>query len=706
VGAICSGRRSRATVQLYSENEAWELGLEADGEDVLMSVFRAGAEPDVAVHERRVTLAALRQALITALQEAPTPKAPAAVRSALGAAERTLIASWPPVKRLPLERTAASVTPKAVRGLGFSAEAQFRKQAAPGASVDAQLERADLHALLLRGTFRVAAHGRTVTLRNAQLFLLAERLLSLSEDVLQAWQTGRALFRRVEVSGVRVGVRRGPGDVPLHLTLGSAEDKSGQKSLTFPEITAAAFVEATARYARALHDGIVRHDPEQARNLRLGALAQSADALLERSNDDGGEAARTNPEPDTYRHFAPAARKSESRGPWSQGGRMRFVARWAATVPNIDLAATFLCGDRLLVGAARETVCLERRSGHLLWSVATPRAGSVVTPSGLARLHPDGRVMVHDLASGAVRFTTRLLPRAAGGACGAVVHAPGLPKLLVLAEGDRKITAIDLVSGDVRWRYSGRRPAAYRVRRAGKLLLVAGGDSTLSALDTSNGELVWRAHDRLPFTGDISVDQDSLFAIGAIPGGPAKLHKLDPWSGEVQWSAGIEDRPVVGQAPLLTPEVVVVPVRDRRGLGAVGFSRKDGKKLWQQAPGLLPATTAWLAVDDAIVANTAEGSLFCIEAADGTLRYNHVFSRQMVANQPRRLEPVLRSGALFVPQHRVVVVRPRDGEIIGTIGADLIPDLLRVDERCDVYMAEESGHLAAFGAAPRLTLVK
>src|SRR5690606_34849366 len=202
----------------------------------------------------------------------------------------------------------------------------------------------------------------------------------------------------------------------------------------------------------------------------------------------------------------------------------------------------------------------------------------------------------HDLASGAVRFTTRLLPRAAGGACGAVVHAPGLPKLLVLAEGDRKITAIDLVSGDVRWRYSGRRPAAYRVRRAGKLLLVAGGDSTLSALDTSNGELVWRAHDRLPFTGDISVDQDSLFAIGAIPGGPAKLHKLDPWSGEVQWSAGIEDRPVVGQAPLLTPEVVVVPVRDRRGLGAVGFSRKDGKKLWQQAPGLLPATTAWLAV--------------------------------------------------------------------------------------------------------------
>jgi hypothetical protein len=29
-----------------------------------------------------------------------------------------------------------------------------------------------------------------------------------------------------------------------------------------------------------------------------------------------------------------------------------------------------------------------------------------------------------------------------------------------------------------------------------------------------------------------------------------------------------------------------------------------------------------------------------------------------------------------------------------------------VDEDCNVYVAEESGHLAAFGVAPRLTLVR
>jgi hypothetical protein len=68
---------------------------------------------------------------------------------------------------------------------------------------------------------------------------------------------------------------------------------------------------------------------------------------------------------------------------------------------------------------------------------------------------------------------------------------------------------------------------------------------------------------------------------------------------------------------------------------------------------------------------------------------------------------VLRSGALFVPHVDVHVFRPSDGAHLAQIGpCDAIPDLLRVDERCDVYVAEESGHMAAFGVGPRLSLVK
>ena len=100
------------------------------------------------------------------------------------------------------------------------------------------------------------------------------------------------------------------------------------------------------------------------------------------------------------------------------------------------------------------------------------------------------------------------------------------------------------------------------------------------------------------------------------------------------------------------------------------------------------------------------GPTVAVEASDGSTRYSHEFPRHIESDQPRRLEPILRSGALFVPQHQVHVLRPGDGEILATLPSDLIPDLLRVDDECNVYVAEESGHVAAFGVAAKLTLVK
>jgi hypothetical protein len=68
---------------------------------------------------------------------------------------------------------------------------------------------------------------------------------------------------------------------------------------------------------------------------------------------------------------------------------------------------------------------------------------------------------------------------------------------------------------------------------------------------------------------------------------------------------------------------------------------------------------------------------------------------------------VLRSGALFVPQATVHVVRPSDGKPIGApLPSDLVPDALMVDERGWIYVGEESGHIAALAPEARLTLVK
>jgi hypothetical protein len=74
---------------------------------------------------------------------------------------------------------------------------------------------------------------------------------------------------------------------------------------------------------------------------------------------------------------------------------------------------------------------------------------------------------------------------------------------------------------------------------------------------------------------------------------------------------------------------------------------------------------------------------------------------------PRRLEPVLRNGALFVPAGGVHLLRPTDGSALGDrLPTDLVPDFLRVDERGWVYVGEESGTLAAYAPVPRLRLVR
>jgi hypothetical protein len=408
-----------------------------------------------------------------------------------------------------------------------------------------------------------------------------------------------------------------------------------------------------------------------------------------------------------YRAFVPPQRSAGAEA--REASKLRFAPGWTASFPGIDLRATFLCGDHLIVGASRETACVERRTGACLWRRPTQPAISVVTPVGLARLFADGSLALHDYGSGEVTLTTRLSPRVGGLLTGAVVSSPGLPRLLVVSEGKRYLSALDLDSGEVRWRHSAQGGSIFRLRRAGKLLIVVAGDATLTALDIASGEVVWRARDRLRFSTHVGLDRDSLFAVAGEPDGKgrgaSRLYHLDPYAGTTRWTRELPEGISSVGAPVVTDHEVVLVTRDRPGLGVVALDRATGATLWSAEPGLFPVASAWLSIDDSIVLSSEAGDLACWATRTGATRWRHRFPRGMEGDQPRKLEPILRSGALFVPQQQVHVVRPRDGAILGNVPTELIPDLLRVDERCDVYVAEESGHLASFRAGAKLSLV-
>ncbi len=718
--------RGKATVHFY--DEPWEICVERFGATACMSVYRAGADPLVAVHDRTVPFDDVVASVLGAVERLLTEgeSQPTARLELVSAAEQLRAVprgAFEALVSVPA-RVAVVVEPERDAALSFGAEFSMREGSPSPLRGEAEtVERADLHALLFRGRVRAEVRGRTVDLGECYPMLVAERLVELARRAFDAWERGLPLHARGEAAGVLVGVRL-TAEGELSLSLGGAQGGARRAVHTFPAMGVADVLEAALGFGRSLVRAILRRDRSQGENLRLAALRrvlrEATEALREASQTDS----KVNPTPEPYRAFAAALDESRPTPPCAlPATRLRYQSRWRAIVPGIDLRTTYLCGDRMIVGAASEMWALDRATGRVLWRTDVSRGTSVVTPGGVARLAPDGELCVHDFGNGEINLRTRIAPRTGGAVAGAVVHLPGLPKLVVVTEGEHHLVAIDLTTGEPRWRWSwgsgrGGSPArgAPRMKRAGRLIYFTCGDGALTALDVMTGAVVWRVRDRLRFRAPPSVSHDALYGVAGGAHGVARLYSIDAFSGNVRWSADVTDASspcTVEGTPLIADGAVAVAVRSKSGLSLSAFRPEDGAPLHGE-PGReararvhAPSGTSWLAVDDAFIGNAPTGDLMSIGAASGELRWRHVLGpRPLEADVPRRLEPILRSGALFVPHTDVAVVRPRDGALLATIGpTEAIPDLMRVDEMGSVYVAEESGHLVSFSAMARLSLV-
>lgn len=710
--------RGKRIVRFYED--AWELCVERLADSATLSVYRGGNEPTVLVYDRAVVFEEMCASVIDALDASIARHAAGStMHHELAEARRMLQDGRAAAPRFEDDVPASSAVVVEIdrdAPISFSADFAMRPGPPPASALEPSVERADLHALLVRGRMRAEIRGRSVDLGEMYPFLFAERTLDLARRALDAWERGQPFFARVDAGGAMIGLRTVATDMAsASLTISPGAAPSESKGLrdrtisTFPELSLFDVVEAALAFGRALVRALVRRDRTQGGNLRLAGFRRDVRAVSDSLREVRRKDARINDAPESYRAFAHKARPKQDSVALGTAAKLRYIQRWRAMVPGIDLRSTFLCGDRIVIGAASETFCLERTSGALMWRRPTLRAACVVTPAGIARISPDGQIALYDFSSGEVVVRTWIAPRTSGPCAGAVVNTPGLPKLLIVTEGDKHLVAIDLTSGEARWRYAWGRAGALRLKRVGKLLYVASGDSALTAVDVQTGAVVWRCRDRLRFCAGPTVDHEALFAVAGGVSSAASVHAIDPYSGRATWSAKVPSSPcTVEGPPLLTTSSVAVAVRDRRGLRLSAFDRETGAALFHTETPVAPVGTSWLAVDELLVGNTPTGELVGIDGARGTVRWKQTLGRGgLESDTPRKLEPVLRSGALFVPYTDVQVFRPADGAHLGTVGpCDAIPDLLRVDERCDVYVAEESGHMVAFGAGPRLSLVR
>lgn len=700
-------------------DDAYELAIERCAEAAYVSLYRGGAEPFVIVYDRCVPFAevatGVRDALHTLVGQGTDSKAgPRSRRTPAGEHEElsSLAARFATEMGASLDAAndsegVSSLPPPSMDMLTVehladapvSVGAEFMMRRPLAQKTVSDVETSDLHALLFSGRVRLDVRGRVIDLGELHPFVFADRLLRFATEVLEAWAAGNVRQLNFSAGTYTLGARTSScGDVALLL------QGAGRQLYTFPGLSAFDVVAAAVSFGRGLCRTLLRLDRKQMRNLRLTSFRRRVREVSEWLRNLTEVDERINPSPESYRAFAKTAK---NEGPEAAPLRLRYSERWRAMVPGIDLRSTFLCGDRVIVGGARDLFCLDRASGEMRWRTPVAKGVSVVTPQGIARVGSDGTISLHDYERGAIALQTWIAPRHGALPSGAVVNSPGLPKLLVVTEGERHLVALDLLSGEPRWRFAWSGSSIPRLRRSGKLLYVATGDASITAIDLLNGEVVWRRCDRFRFRATPTLHGDTCYAISGATAVPGKLHAFDAYSGATRWAVPLLSGPcTVEGGPMCAGTSVVVPVRERGMLALVGYDRATGEERWR-TKGVSAMGTSFLCVDDRIIGNAPTGELSAVDSETGKIVYSHAFGKVLDTDVPRRLEPILRSGALYVPHTDVHILRPSDGRVLGQVGAsDAIPDLLRVDERNDVYIAEESGHVAAYGVGPTLSLVR
>jgi outer membrane protein assembly factor BamB len=698
--ALLEGRVAKCSIPL--DGGPWELCLIVRGSQLLASVFRTGALPEIRWLDLPWDANALAEQCRTALDmlDRSLPAAYAQeLRPLVDKLERAANAPSPLPCRGVDTRVAWRSSPSGAVKLGFDA-------IVPAAPSDGRGLVSDLHALLFRGRISVEARGHRSELPEGFLFLQLERFVALCRPLLDAFATRKPMHARTNVGDSQITLRLG-AEGRLALGINGRSGSTFTATNLDPRDFALPVAEAAIDMTRAL----VRCDRSRAKNLRLRALRVDARTLRRIARDLRDSTDKLNDDPALYRASAmPETPVDERATPdYTDNRRLRYQERWRAEIEGIDLSGVAVLGDRVVVPGARELAALDTRTGSMLWSHAIGRAATSIVGDAILRLSARGEAELRDASDGEVRWSTRIAPRAGAPAAVFSVTAVGLPKTIVVAEGERRLVALDQHTGEARWRFTARAGGTFRFKRVGRLLITAAGDSSLTALDVATGETVWRVAASTPFSSTPCIHGDTVFAIGGANGrGRAQLFAIDAFTGATRWCADLAG--ASASAPAATSDVVAVVLTAPEGPRLVALRTSDGELAFEVPLGnssLRGRPASLSAFGSLLVANLPSGRVCAVEAPQGVVRWSRVLGTPRESDMPRRLDCQLRAGALFIPQTSLGVLRPRDGATIADLsGCELVPDLLRIDDDCAIYVGEESGHLRCFEPAARLAVVR
>lgn len=671
-----------------------EVALVRRGASVLVSAYHTDASPEVVTLDRRVPLRALLDAAAAALPEDTDAEVEPAARERLvvRAGEARITPDDDDGSIAVRHSGGAELDPGSSQPLAFGFEmAVFPSRA----EVHERISHADVHAMLFGGRIWAWARGRRIPVMRGPALLAAQRMLVATAAVVEAAEQGRPANVRLRAGSFVVGMRRDKnGEVSL--SVGSDEDGV----VTVPAL---ALEDACAPVLRLVSDmlrALSSIDRSQARNLRVRALRAEVRRLFRLLKTRVRATSFVNADPDRLRASAPPGEL-----PVPERAASRWTSRWSIALDGLDAEQVVACGPLLCCGGERGLSAIDRDEGRLVWKSDEPTTLTQAAGGNLLSLGPDGRVEVREIPSGETMFRTRVTPRTGGPAQALVAVGSSIVPTAVVTEGADRLVALDLRTGEPRWRFSSRGHGAFKLRRAGRALLCASGDSSLVAIDLVSGEIAWRFVDDLRFsTAPIAIGETVVALTGEPGRGARELVGIDLYEGRVRFRTTLDEAATAG--PIAAGDAVLCPVALGRRGSLVAIEARTGVVRWTVADPGVGRGAGTLTFDDQLVVNTAT-QVSSIDVTTGETRWQTTAATTRGDDVPRRLDPLLRGGAIIAPASSVEVLRTTDGARIGgALPSDLVPDVLFADERGWIYVGEESGHLVALAPVPRLSLVK